>query len=489
MLPSRGLARNPASRLRYSLATRTKAPRTAPTRQFSQAQSPSPSSSRHGLSLSSSSPLYSSRSKLAIGPGSSVGIASGVFAQRSGAARNLSFWGIGGSKTETPKPVETATESSAVVPPAAEAPTPVAEANVTGATQQADLSSQIPEDVLRELEPHSLVDIPERIGFLKELGLDFGWGPTSCCEWLVEHIHVMSGMPWWGTIATVALLFRAAMFWPTLSGSKHQALLQKVQQSPAYIKAKARFDEAAFRTKDQSAMLHARSDMKRLMQRSGASFWRPFIGMAMFPFSIGMFRLIRGMAGVPVPSMEVGGLAWFSDLTVPDPLYILPTVSVGLGVLMFKLMRQANAGGSTNPMQDSMMKIMTYVMPPLMFAGTAWLPAGLQWFFLNLSIGSVIQSLATINPTIRRWAGLPPLGAVAKGASGQIQYQAPTTTAAAKPGFLEAASKTFKESTGVTDQKERWKKAQEYEKRRAEEEQQKTFRRLEEARRRRNGTY
>jgi YidC/Oxa1 family membrane protein insertase len=278
---------------------------------------------------------------------SSVGIASSVFAQRSGAARNLSLWPFGGSKSENPKPTETAIESSAVTPPATEAQAPAVETNTSVATtntsvsspvanQQPDIS-QIPEDLLRELEPHSFVDIPERIGFLKELGLDFGWGPTACCEWLVEHIHVMSGLPWWGSIAVVAILFRAVMFYPTLNGSKHQARLQKVQATPAYIKAKADFEEAAFRTKDQAAMMYARAEMKRIMQSSGASFWRPFIGMAMFPFSIGMFRLIRGMASVPVPGLETGGLAWFTDLTVSDPLYILPCISVGLGVYMFKV--------------------------------------------------------------------------------------------------------------------------------------------------------
>jgi YidC/Oxa1 family membrane protein insertase len=201
---------------------------------------------------------------------------------------------------------------------------------------QPDLS-QLPEDLLREFDPQSFLDVPERLGFLKELGLDFGWGPTACCEWLLEHIHIYTGMPWWGSIAAVAILFRGIMFFPTLTGSKHQARLQKIHTSPAYVKAKAEFDEAAWRTKDQAAMMYARSEMRRLMKESGVSMWRPFVSFAMFPFSYGMFRLIRGMAGIPVPSMENGGLAWFSDLTVYDPFFVLPCISVGLAVLMFKV--------------------------------------------------------------------------------------------------------------------------------------------------------
>ena len=33
------------------------------------------------------------------------------------------------------------------------------------------------------------------------------------------------------------------------------------------------------------------------------------------------------MANCPVDSMKTGGLSWFSDLTVPDPYYILPLLT------------------------------------------------------------------------------------------------------------------------------------------------------------------
>lgn len=45
---------------------------------------------------------------------------------------------------------------------------------------------------------------------------------------------------------------------------------------------------------------------------------------AQVPIFASMFFGLRGMCNVPVPSMTQGGLAWFPDLTVADPLYILP---------------------------------------------------------------------------------------------------------------------------------------------------------------------
>ena len=36
---------------------------------------------------------------------------------------------------------------------------------------------------------------------------------------------------------------------------------------------------------------------------------------------------IREMANVPIESMKTGGMLWFTDLTVPDPYYVLPVLS------------------------------------------------------------------------------------------------------------------------------------------------------------------
>ena len=39
------------------------------------------------------------------------------------------------------------------------------------------------------------------------------------------------------------------------------------------------------------------------------------------------FFALKGMANTPVESMKLGGLLWFTDLTVCDPLYLLPMLT------------------------------------------------------------------------------------------------------------------------------------------------------------------
>lgn len=47
------------------------------------------------------------------------------------------------------------------------------------------------------------------------------------------------------------------------------------------------------------------------------------------PVFISFFIALRKMAYLPVPSLQTGGLLWFTDLTAADPFYILPLAVTG----------------------------------------------------------------------------------------------------------------------------------------------------------------
>ena len=290
--------------------------------------------------------------------------ASTVFATRSGASRNLSLWPFG-SKKSSPLPSETTTSdtlqtSTSDAESSAAGTTPVSPDDASSASPASpgslddpaslnasssldapapDLSSDPASlnSTLDGLDFTSILDIPVQIGYLKSLGLEFGPGPTSSCAWLLEHIHVYSGLPWWGSLLAVAALWRAVIFIPTLYSTKSSALLQEAQKNPEYQAAFEAFKVAAYRTKDQMAMMDARRKMRAVTGKSGYKIWLMGVPFLTVPFSFGMFRLMRGMAAIPVPSFEHGGLAWFADLTVHDPFYILPIANVALGLLMLRV--------------------------------------------------------------------------------------------------------------------------------------------------------
>ncbi|KAH9905042.1 60Kd inner membrane protein-domain-containing protein [Xylariomycetidae sp. FL2044] len=431
--------------------------------------------------------------------GGSLGVAAGVFAQRNGASRNLSLWPFG-SKQQPQSPAETAT-------PAPAEPTPESWTSTTetrtstvsnpstdgtlqtsSAANPADVTSQGSTDAFSDLDLMSVLDIPERIGYLKDLGLDFGWGPTACCEWVLEHAYISTGMPWWACLAFVAFAWRVVFFVPQMHGAKHTALMQKAQSKPEFRKAQQEFQDAAFRTKDQMAMLRARATMKSITQAEGASFWLPFIGFAMIPFNFGMFRLLRAMATVPVPSLENGGLFWFTDLTVADPYFILPVCSIALTLLGFRQTMSANMKKST-PQMEAFTKALPWVLPPFVFLGTCWLPAALQWFFLVFAMSHLVQSTATINPGVRRYFQLPELQANApvsdatKTLQGPMARPGPSTVAGLRKS-VDTMTESLQKTMGHDKASVQQTKAQNYEKRRAQEEKEKAAQRLEDLRRR-----
>jgi len=343
----------------------------------------------------------------------------------------------------------------------------------------------------------SFLDLPEHIGYLKEIGLDYGLGPTAMNEWLLEHIYIYTGLPWYGAIALTALAFRVALFWPTVVSTRHSALLQKAHKSPEYVQAYQDMQVAMHQSKDNVAMMQARQAMKEVTQQSGAKFRYIAIPFITVPFSFGMFRLMRGMAAVPVPSLENGGALWFTDLTIADPYYILPLANAVLGVAMFKATQKNNV--NQTPMAASMGSMMTYLLPPLVFMTTAWLPAAVQWFFLILTGSTTVQSLITMNPAFRRFANLPdleqkpaPVSTTTTTPTTNPVWQAPNATGTGRRSFADKMRSNMSDmqtninqAIGNDEKTVAYKKANEYEQRRAEEERIQMERRLDDMRRKR----
>jgi YidC/Oxa1 family membrane protein insertase len=170
-----------------------------------------------------------------------------------------------------------------------------------------------------------LLDIPEQMGFLKTLGLDYGWGLTSTLQSVLESVYV-AGLPWWASIAVVALGVRLILLKPAMDASENAQKYQELLKNPRYKAA----------TEDMKRMLiagnhlagaEARAKVTMMNRAAGYAPWKSFVPMIQLPITFCMFRLIRAMSALPVPSFETGGLLWFTDLTVSDPLFILPLIT------------------------------------------------------------------------------------------------------------------------------------------------------------------
>jgi hypothetical protein len=185
--------------------------------------------------------------------------------------------------------------------------------------------------------------MPEHIGYLAALGIDFGWGPSATLTWIVEHLHVYSGMPWWGTIVATALLVRIAVAPLAVRQSEAMRRMAAMSQDPQYkalsgrMMAMIREGTAANNQAEFQTIRKMTSELKKEAGVRTRDMWIPMV--VQIPLGFAMWRLLRTMADIPVPALETGGLLWFQDLAVADPFYILPMVNPALVYLMNRVGR------------------------------------------------------------------------------------------------------------------------------------------------------
>ncbi|PNS16499.1 hypothetical protein CAC42_233 [Sphaceloma murrayae] len=261
----------------------------------------------------------------------------------------------------------------------------------------------------------TLVPLPtEQIGYLKSLGLDYGWGPTSVLEWVLEHVHVYTGLPWWSSIVISSVALRL-LFFPLLMR------MSDTQARMAHIKPK--LDEynqqmlIGYRTQDMTMAATAQQNMQNLRLRAGVTFV-PMIAnvSANMVFAVCALKLLRNMSSLPVPGMLNGGAFWFTDLTVADPYYLLPAV---MAVAFHVTLRLGTEPGMDMYKQGGVRTFMLYGIPALIFGSMAFFSAGTVLWLGASGLVSIVLGRILQNPTFRDRYGLMQTPKPGQGAPGQ----------------------------------------------------------------------
>lgn len=201
-------------------------------------------------------------------------------------------------------------------------------ATTTAAGEPADTFNAIP-----DIADIDISQIPEKIGYLKELGLDYGWGPSAMIEFLLENIHIYTGIPWWGSVMATALLIRLALFYPTLQASDITAKMQEVK--PILDPVRARMLAYA-KSEDTVGAMREKRNAAMINEEYGIKPWKAFVPMLQIPIGFGCFRVMNGMSSLPVPALENEHFLWMTDLSLRDPTFLLP---IATGAMLYYSMR------------------------------------------------------------------------------------------------------------------------------------------------------
>lgn len=160
---------------------------------------------------------------------------------------------------------------------------------------------------------------------IADLGLG-GHTPPGLVQTLLEFLHVNAHLPWWASIAAATIGVRLLLFPLAARMMRDSAKIANLNP----IAAKIHETMATYkRIGNRLAAAEEGAKLLKIYKRHGVNpvstiFMVPFIQIPVF---VSFFWAIRGMAELPLESMKTGGLYWFTDLTVPDPTYVLPLMA------------------------------------------------------------------------------------------------------------------------------------------------------------------
>lgn len=139
-------------------------------------------------------------------------------------------------------------------------------------------------------------------------------------------MHEITALPWWATIGITVISIRLILF-PFAAKFLGQA--NKMAQLQPQFAAIIEKYQAAKKNGNPTETAMVQREMMEMKQRTG---FNPLVALKLplmqAPIFLGVFFGLKGMAEAGLPGFYNGGLAWFTNLAVPDPTWALPVMSV-----------------------------------------------------------------------------------------------------------------------------------------------------------------
>ncbi|KAG0331503.1 Mitochondrial inner membrane protein oxa1l [Podila horticola] len=270
----------------------------------------------------------------------------------------------------------------------------------------------------------SITEVAMKYGDLKAMGL-VNFSPVGALETVLEAVHISTGLPWWATIAVTTVTIRTLLvpFIVKLQGNTarlHNVKPQLERLTENMKLAKESNDTAALaRFSAQTQELFAKNDCNPIKSL--------ILPLIQAPIMISFYLALRDMAHLPVPQFQDGGLAWFTDLTIADPTYVLPVAS-SLGFLAIMELG-SEAGGVAQPKaMKNVMRVMAVAMVPL----TMNFPSAIFVYWLTSNAFTASQIMFFKAPAVRRFFNIP-----------QLISHPKAKTQAKQPGFMESFKASY----------------------------------------------
>jgi len=248
------------------------------------------------------------------------------------------------------------------------APATIDSSVATAPITSPDVTANVADVVSNAPTSEAITAAAAQIGDFKAMGL-CNYTPVGALEAALEAIHVSTGLPWWAAIAAATVAIRICMIPLNIKVQRNNARVSNI--NPDLQRIMNNVSEAK-KAGDQVAIAKYSQQAQQLFKDNGCHPAKSLLlPVVQAPVMISFFMALRAMAELPVPGFLDGGLAWFTDLSVKDPYYILPILS---SAGMLAILETGSETGAANP-QAAGMKNFFRGMTVLMIPFTAWMPS------------------------------------------------------------------------------------------------------------------
>jgi YidC/Oxa1 family membrane protein insertase len=217
----------------------------------------------------------------------------------------------------------------------------------------------------------------------------------------VHWMHELTGLHYAGSIFATTCALRFVILPLAVRSQRAASRMAHVQPELAVIKQ--RYE--ALGTPTQAEQKAFGEQMKALFARYEV---KPFASLAapliQAPLFIGMFFGMKKISDIFSEEMATGGILWFTDLTVPDPTYILPLVC---GVSFLTTIeagkeQMIDSNAQYGPVMVNAFRAMAVVMIPVMTT----FPAAMLCYWVPNNLFTLLQSVALRNGFVKKQLGI-----------------------------------------------------------------------------------
>lgn len=235
--------------------------------------------------------------------------------------------------------------------------------------------------------------------------------PVAALQYVIEAVHVHSGLPWWASIVGTTLIIRALSI-PILI-SQLKATCRLTLMRPQLEEVTEQMKECV----DPKGLEEGQRRVKNLFKQYNVTPFTPMKGILIQgPVFISFYLAITNMAA-NVPSFKEGGALWFQDLSTPDSLYLLPALTALSFLATVELNMQEGLEG--NPMANKM-KLFSRFIALITVPITMHFPKAIFCYWITSNLFSLVHGAVIKMPGVKRALAIPEIPVPAK---------APTTLA------------------------------------------------------------